>query len=142
MLLDTVLFKSDPISKLQIPEVTNLCEESFRISICFSTFIPSFPVIDKTILRIQVLLNFRPAQRQIQTFPLDESLGFMFSWFIQEAVTKAEGLLHLHQAYQRNLKAFEVWLEKEQEKLDDLSHLDGDAQKQEATLRDLQVHNV
>lgn len=60
----------------------------------------------------------------------------------QEAVTKAEGLLNLHQEYQRNLKAFEVWLEKEQEKLDCLSHLDGDAQKQEATLRELQVHNV
>ncbi|XP_010149958.1 PREDICTED: nesprin-1-like, partial [Eurypyga helias] len=56
----------------------------------------------------------------------------------REAVTKAEGLLNLHQDYQRNLKAFEVWLEKEQEKLDCLSHLDGDAQKQEATLRDLQ----
>lgn len=60
----------------------------------------------------------------------------------QEAVAKAEGLLNLHEEYQRNLKAFEVWLEKEQEKLDCLSHLDGDAQKQEATLRDLQVLNV
>ncbi|KAM4679141.1 nesprin-1 isoform 4-T5 [Amazona ochrocephala] len=61
---------------------------------------------------------------------------------MREAVTKAEGLLRLHQAYQRNLKAFEVWLEKEQEKLDHLSHLDGDAQKQEATLRDLQELQV
>ncbi|NXT73431.1 SYNE1 protein, partial [Zapornia atra] len=60
----------------------------------------------------------------------------------REAVTKAEGLLNLHQEYQRNLKAFEVWLEKEQEKLDCLSHLDGDAQKQEATLRDLQELQV
>jgi len=80
----------------------------------------------------------------------------LFSWFDdalihvtvckyfnkQEAVTKAEGLLKLHEEYQRNLKTFEVWLEKEQEKLDCLSHLDGDAQKQEATLRDLQVHIV
>ncbi|KAJ7400746.1 hypothetical protein BTVI_102513 [Pitangus sulphuratus] len=56
----------------------------------------------------------------------------------REAVTKAEGLLTLHQEYQKNLKAFEVWLEKEKEKLDCLSHLDGDAQEQEATLRDLQ----
>lgn len=61
---------------------------------------------------------------------------------MQEAVTKAEGLLTLHQKYQRNLKAFEAWLEKEQEKLDCLSHLDGDAQEQEATLRDLQVCDV
>ncbi|XP_009945808.1 PREDICTED: nesprin-1-like, partial [Leptosomus discolor] len=60
----------------------------------------------------------------------------------REAVTKAEGLLNLHQEYQRNLKAFEVWLEKEQEKLDCSSHLDGDAQKQEATLRDLQELQV
>ncbi|KAM6126873.1 nesprin-1-like [Pterocles gutturalis] len=60
----------------------------------------------------------------------------------REAVTKAEGLLNLHQEYQRNLKAFEVWLEKEQEKLDCLSLLDGDAQKQEATLRDLQELQV
>ncbi|XP_009975913.1 PREDICTED: nesprin-1-like, partial [Tauraco erythrolophus] len=60
----------------------------------------------------------------------------------REAVTKAEGLLNLHQEYQRNLKAFEVWLEKEQEKLDCLSHLDGDAQKQEATLQDLQELQV
>ncbi|XP_033368639.1 nesprin-1 isoform X3 [Parus major] len=60
----------------------------------------------------------------------------------KEAVTKAEGLLTLHQEYQRNLKAFEVWLEKEQEKLDCLSHLDGDAQEQEATLRDLQELQV
>ncbi|RMC12933.1 hypothetical protein DUI87_10460 [Hirundo rustica rustica] len=60
----------------------------------------------------------------------------------KEAVTKAEGLLTLHQEYQRNLKAFEVWLEKEQEKLDCSSHLDGDAQEQEATLRDLQELQV
>ncbi|XP_009867463.1 PREDICTED: nesprin-1, partial [Apaloderma vittatum] len=60
----------------------------------------------------------------------------------REAVAKAEGLLNLHQEYQRNLKAFEVWLEKEQEKLDCLSHLDGDAQKQEATLQDLQELQV
>ncbi|XP_059684163.1 nesprin-1-like [Gavia stellata] len=60
----------------------------------------------------------------------------------REAVTKAEGLLNLHQEYQRNLKTFEAWLEKEQEKLDCLSHLDGDAQKQEATLRDLQELQV
>lgn len=57
----------------------------------------------------------------------------------QEAVTKAEGLLNLHQEYQRHLKTFEIWLEKEQEKLDCLLHLEGDVQKQEATLRDLQV---
>lgn len=61
---------------------------------------------------------------------------------MQEAVTKTEGLLTLHQEYQRNLKAFEVWLEKEQEKLDCLSHLGGDAQEQEATLRDLQVRDM
>ncbi|NWI93355.1 SYNE1 protein, partial [Pitta sordida] len=60
----------------------------------------------------------------------------------REAVTKAEGLLTLHQEYQRYLKAFEVWLEKEQEKLDCLSHLDVDAQEQEATLRDLQELQV
>ncbi|XP_062428373.1 nesprin-1 isoform X2 [Rhea pennata] len=60
----------------------------------------------------------------------------------REAVTKAEGLLNLHQEYQRNLKAFEAWLEKEQEKLDCLSHLEGDTQKQEATLRDLQELQV
>ncbi|XP_068533202.1 nesprin-1 isoform X7 [Anas acuta] len=61
---------------------------------------------------------------------------------MREAVTKAEGLLNLHQEYQRHLKTFEIWLEKEQEKLDCLLHLEGDVQKQEATLRDLQELQV
>uniref|UniRef100_A0A8V0XMZ4 Nesprin-1/3 spectrin repeats region domain-containing protein n=1 Tax=Gallus gallus TaxID=9031 RepID=A0A8V0XMZ4_CHICK len=60
----------------------------------------------------------------------------------REAVKKAEELLNLHQGYQRNLKAFETWLEEEQEKLSCLSHLEGDAQRQEATLRDLQELQV
>lgn len=45
----------------------------------------------------------------------------------------------MHHEYQRNLKAFEAWLEKEQEKLSCLSHFEGDAEKHETTLRKLQV---
>lgn len=47
--------------------------------------------------------------------------------------------MHLHQEYQKNLKAFEVWLEKEQEKLNCLSHVEGDTERYEATLQELQV---
>ncbi|XP_061480140.1 nesprin-1 isoform X3 [Rhineura floridana] len=61
---------------------------------------------------------------------------------IMDTVAKAEEMVHLHHEYQRNLKAFEVWLEKEQEKLSCLSHLEGDAEKHEATLGDLQELQV
>ncbi|KAM6459267.1 nesprin-1-like [Liasis olivaceus] len=61
---------------------------------------------------------------------------------IMETITKAEEYVHLHQEYQRNLKAFEVWLEKEQEKLSCLSHLEGDTERYEATLQELQELQV
>ncbi|XP_013912844.1 PREDICTED: nesprin-1-like [Thamnophis sirtalis] len=61
---------------------------------------------------------------------------------IMETITKAEGYVHLHQEYQKNLKAFEVWLEKEQEKLNSLSHLEGDTERYEATLQELQELQV
>lgn len=48
-------------------------------------------------------------------------------------------MVHLHQEYQRNLKAFELWLEKEKEKLSCLPHLEGDAERHEVTLREIQV---
>ncbi|KAJ7342117.1 hypothetical protein JRQ81_009049, partial [Phrynocephalus forsythii] len=57
---------------------------------------------------------------------------------ITDTVTKAEEMVHLHQEYQRNLKTFESWLEKEKEKLNCLSHLEGDAERHEATLRNIQ----
>ncbi|XP_078239370.1 nesprin-1 isoform X9 [Pogona vitticeps] len=57
---------------------------------------------------------------------------------IMETITKAEKMVHLHQEYQRNLKAFELWLEKQKEKLSCLSHLEGDAERHEATLREIQ----
>lgn len=60
----------------------------------------------------------------------------------QEAVTKSEKLVRLHQEYQRDLKAFEVWLGQEQEKLDQYSVLEGDAHTHETTLRDLQVKST
>uniref|UniRef100_A0A8C5RJ37 Spectrin repeat containing nuclear envelope protein 1 n=1 Tax=Laticauda laticaudata TaxID=8630 RepID=A0A8C5RJ37_LATLA len=61
---------------------------------------------------------------------------------IMETITKAEGYVHLHQEYQKNLKAFEVWLEKEQEKLNCLSHLEGDIERYEETLHELQELQV
>uniref|UniRef100_A0A8C5RH19 Spectrin repeat containing nuclear envelope protein 1 n=1 Tax=Laticauda laticaudata TaxID=8630 RepID=A0A8C5RH19_LATLA len=60
----------------------------------------------------------------------------------KETITKAEGYVHLHQEYQKNLKAFEVWLEKEQEKLNCLSHLEGDIERYEETLHELQELQV
>ncbi|KAM9000867.1 nesprin-1 isoform 8-T9 [Sarcophilus harrisii] len=56
----------------------------------------------------------------------------------KEAVAKCERLVRLHQEYQRDLKAFEVWLQREQEKLDHFSLLEGDAKTHETTLHDLQ----
>ncbi|XP_074043952.1 nesprin-1 isoform X5 [Macrotis lagotis] len=56
----------------------------------------------------------------------------------KEAVAKGEKLVRLHQEYQRDLKAFEVWLQREQEKLDHFSLLEGDAKTHETTLHDLQ----
>ncbi|XP_062833321.1 nesprin-1 isoform X16 [Anolis carolinensis] len=61
---------------------------------------------------------------------------------IMGAIAKAEEMVHLHNEYQRNLKAFEIWLEKEQEKLNCLSHLEGDMERHEATLRELQELQV
>lgn len=58
---------------------------------------------------------------------------------LQEAVNRSEKLLRLHQEYQRDLKAFEVWLAQEQEKLTRYSLLEGDADTRETTLRALQV---
>ncbi|XP_022415225.1 nesprin-1 isoform X17 [Delphinapterus leucas] len=60
----------------------------------------------------------------------------------KEAVTKSEKLVRLHQEYQRDLKAFEAWLQQEQEKLDRYSVLEGDAHTHETTLRDLQELQV
>ncbi|KAH0622390.1 hypothetical protein JD844_024656, partial [Phrynosoma platyrhinos] len=60
----------------------------------------------------------------------------------KEAITKAEEMVHLHNEYQRNLKTLEIWLEKEQDKLHYLSHLEGDTERHEATLRELQVLQV
>ncbi|KAB0392836.1 hypothetical protein E2I00_007090, partial [Balaenoptera physalus] len=60
----------------------------------------------------------------------------------KEAVTKSEKLVRLHQEYQRDLKAFEAWLEQEREKLDRYSVLEGDAHTHETTLRDLQELQV
>jgi len=73
-----MLFQNDPRSKLHIPDLTNLHEESFRISIFIPTFTHSFIVINQTILRIQVPLNSRKAQHQIGVFHLDGSPGFVF----------------------------------------------------------------
>nr|XP_045014662.1 nesprin-1 isoform X2 [Jaculus jaculus] len=61
---------------------------------------------------------------------------------VKEAVTKYEKLVRLHQEYQRDLKAFEVWLGEEQEKLDQYSALEGDTHTHETALRDLQELQV
>ena len=55
---------------------------------------------------------------------------------------KSEKLVHLHQEYQRDLRAFEVWLGQEQEKLEQYSVLEGDTHTHETALRDLQVKFV
>ncbi|XP_038626046.1 nesprin-1 isoform X2 [Tachyglossus aculeatus] len=60
----------------------------------------------------------------------------------KEAVTKSERIVRLHQEYQNDLKAFEVWLQQEQEKLDRFSLLEGDAQTHETALRELQELQV
>ncbi|KAM7172376.1 nesprin-1 isoform 3-T4 [Macrochelys suwanniensis] len=78
---------------------------------------------------------------QLELQELEEQYRFL-KGRTMEAVTKSEKLLHLHHEYQRKLKAFEVWLEKEQEKLECLSYLEGDAETHESTLRDLQELQV
>ncbi|KAM9666884.1 nesprin-1 isoform 11-T14 [Trichechus inunguis] len=60
----------------------------------------------------------------------------------KEAVTKSEKLVRLHQEYQRELQAFEIWLGQEQEKLDRYSILEGNAQSHETTLHNLQELQV
>ncbi|KAM5166613.1 nesprin-1 isoform 3-T3 [Callospermophilus lateralis] len=60
----------------------------------------------------------------------------------KEVVTKSEKLVRLHQEYQRDLQAFQVWLGQEQERLDRYSVLEGDAHTHETTLRDLQELQV
>ncbi|XP_016071417.1 PREDICTED: nesprin-1 [Miniopterus natalensis] len=60
----------------------------------------------------------------------------------KEAVTKSEKRVRLHQEYQRDLKAFEVWLGQELEKLEQHSVLQGDTHAHETTLRGLQELQV
>lgn len=57
----------------------------------------------------------------------------------QRAVGKAEELVKAHQEYQRGLRAFEDWLEQEQEKLGCYTQLEGDVDMLEETLQKLQV---
>uniref|UniRef100_A0A4W3HCF8 Nesprin-1 n=1 Tax=Callorhinchus milii TaxID=7868 RepID=A0A4W3HCF8_CALMI len=51
---------------------------------------------------------------------------------------KAEELVQLHREYQEGLKVFEDWVEQEKEKLSCCSHLGGDVETLENTLRDLE----
>lgn len=57
----------------------------------------------------------------------------------QRAVGKAEELVKAHNEYQRDLQAFEDWLEQEQEKLGCYTQLEGDVDMLEETLQKLQV---
>lgn len=68
---------------------------------------------------------------------------------LQNAVSKAKGLVLVHQEYQRGLHVFEDWLEQEQATLASLSHPEGNVDTLEKTLQQLQVsillsfvHNV
>ena len=58
---------------------------------------------------------------------------------LQNAVSKAKGLVLVHQEYQRGLHVFEDWLEQEQATLASLSHPEGNVDTLEKTLRQLQV---
>lgn len=58
---------------------------------------------------------------------------------LQNAVSKAKGLVLVHQEYQRGLHVFEDWLEQEQASLASLSHPEGNVDTLEKTLQQLQV---
>ncbi|XP_071335456.1 nesprin-1 isoform X2 [Trachinotus anak] len=57
----------------------------------------------------------------------------------KNAVSKAKGLVLVHQEYQRGLHVFEDWLEQEQASLASLSHPDGNVDTLEKTLQQLQL---
>ncbi|XP_028253699.1 nesprin-1 [Parambassis ranga] len=56
----------------------------------------------------------------------------------KNAVSKAKGLVLVHQEYQRELHVFEDWLEQEQASLASLSHPEGNVDTLEKTLQQLQ----
>lgn len=58
---------------------------------------------------------------------------------LQNAVSRAKGLVLVHQEYQRALHVFEEWLEQEQATLASLSHPEGNVETLETTLQQLQV---
>ncbi|XP_031731325.1 nesprin-1 isoform X8 [Anarrhichthys ocellatus] len=57
----------------------------------------------------------------------------------KNAVSKAKGLVLVHQEYQRGLHVFEDWLEQEQATLASLSHPEGNVDTLEKTLQQLQL---
>ncbi|XP_049914520.1 nesprin-1 [Epinephelus moara] len=57
----------------------------------------------------------------------------------KNAVSKAKGLVLVHQEYQRGLHVFEDWLEQEQASLASLSHPEGNVDTLEKTLQQLQL---
>ncbi|XP_039981881.1 nesprin-1-like isoform X4 [Xiphias gladius] len=57
----------------------------------------------------------------------------------KNAVSKAKGLVLVHQEYQRGLHVFEDWLEQEQATLASLSHQEGNVDTLEKTLQQLQL---
>ncbi|XP_028460256.1 nesprin-1 isoform X2 [Perca flavescens] len=57
----------------------------------------------------------------------------------KNAVSKAKGLVLVHQEYQRGLHVFEDWLEQEQATLASLSHPEGSVDTLENTLQQLQL---
>ncbi|XP_026197444.1 nesprin-1 isoform X3 [Anabas testudineus] len=57
----------------------------------------------------------------------------------KNAVSKAKGLVLVHQEYQRALHVFEDWLEQEQATLASLSHPEGNVETLEKTLQQLQL---
>ncbi|XP_067337447.1 nesprin-1 isoform X16 [Channa argus] len=57
----------------------------------------------------------------------------------KNAVSKAKGLVMVHQEYQRALHVFEDWLEQEQATLASLSHPEGNVDTLEMTLQQLQL---
>ncbi|TWW68818.1 Nesprin-1 Enaptin KASH domain-containing protein 1 [Takifugu flavidus] len=57
----------------------------------------------------------------------------------KNALSKAKGLVLVHQEYQRALHVFEEWLEQEQATLASISHPDGNVETLEKTLEQLQL---
>lgn len=83
------------------------------------------------------MLNVKKYLCPLPTLVLFQSC--LTSIVLQNAVSKAKGLVLVHQEYQRALHMFEDWLEQQQATLASLSHPDGNVETLEKTIEQLQV---